>query len=441
MGLLLITHLPLRLDVPAICEGPLECTDKTLTSLTLVWNAPKNDGGLPVKRYHLEVNEVGSPDGWQPLTSVMSPTTKYTASGLREGIAYRFRVRASNDQGDGEWLTTPTSVSLNRPVVAPSTPEKPLRVVPVDDTSANLSWRAPFDDGGSPICQYVLEASHDKTATWEEIAVSKDTTFKATNLVSDATYTFRVSARNEAGKTSEALYSVPYKPNAPPTAPGKPTLPFVSHPLEAGQMVLDWGASPVGGSSGYGPPMEYRVERWEPTKDRWVHVARKPAAEGTTVLVTGLKPGESYRFRVLAENPAGVSEPLEMDRPVLAVSPYSPPSAPGGPMHISEVQKGASAADGSARLSWQEPIDDGGLPIIGYIVQLRYANSPAWHKVVHLREPSVDEDADVILPTSTPVTGLKRSNGYYFRVAAMNRAGTGPFLESDLFEMPEDESE
>lgn len=370
----------------------------------------------------------------------MAPITNYLVSDLREGIAYRFRVRAVNDQGNGEWLNTETSVSLNRPIGPPSEPEKPLRVAPVDDTTAKLSWRPPFDDGGSPISAYIVEASSVSTRQWKELGVTKDTEFKATKLTPDDTYTFRVSARNEADKTGEPLYSVPYKPSAPPTAPGRPTTPFVSHPLEAGQMVLDWGPSPVGGASGYGPPSEYRVERWEPAKDRWVYVARKPTAEGTTVLVSGLKPGESYKFRVFAENAAGTSGPLEMDKPVLAISPYSPPSAPVGPMHISEVQKGESVADGSARLSWKEPLDDGGLPLIGYIVQMRYANTTAWHKVSHLHEPSADENTDVILPTSTPATGLKRSSSYYFRVAAINRAGTGPFLESELFEMPEDES-
>lgn len=407
----------------------------------LNWQPPENDGGLPIKKYHIEQNEVGSSDGWQPLAIVMAPTTNCTVSELREGIAYRFRVRAVNDHGDGEWLNTESSISLNRPIGAPSEPEKPLRVAPVDDTTANLSWRPPYDDGGSPIAGYIVEASREGTGQWENLGVVKDTAFKATKMNPNDTYTFRVSARNEAGKTGGPIYSVPYKPNAPPTAPGKPTAPIVSHPLEAGQMVLDWGPSPFGGTSGYGPPTEYRVERWEPMKDRWVHVARKPATEGTTVLVTGLRPGESYKFRVLAENAAGTSEPLEMDKPVLAVSPYSPPSAPVGPMHISEVQKGESVSDGSARLSWQEPTENGGIPLTGYIVQMRYANTTAWHKVVHLHEPTVDEDTNVILPTTTPVTGLKRSSGYYFRVAAINRAGTGPFLESELFEMPEDESE
>ena len=383
---------------------------------------------------------MGSPSGWQPLGTVMEPATNCPVSDLREGIAYRFRVRAVNDQGNGEWLNTESSISINRPIGPPSEPEKPLRVIPVDDNTAELSWRAPFDDGGAPITAYVVDISIGSTGKWEEQAVVTETSHKMTQLSPDETYVFRVSARNEAGKTGEPLYSVPYRPNAPPTAPGKPGTPFVSHPLEAGQIVLDWSPSPVGGTSGYGPPSEYRIERWEPTKDRWVHVARKPAAEGTTILVTGLKPGESYKFRIFAENMAGTSEPLEMDKPVLAVSPYSPPSAPVGPMHISEVQKGESVSSGSARLSWQEPIDDGGLPLTGYIVQMRYANTKAWHKVVHLREPLASENTDFILPTTTPVTALKSSTGYYFRVAAINRAGTGPFLDSELFEMPEDES-
>ncbi|VDL91668.1 unnamed protein product [Schistocephalus solidus] len=430
-------------DVPGTCEGPVKVSEQTTNSLTLQWKPPKEDGGLPIRRYHLEVNEVGSPEGWQPLTSVAAPTTSYPVSGLREGIAYRFRVRAVNDQGPGDWLPTDSAISLNRPISAPSAPDQPLKIVPVDDTSAQLTWRPPFDDGGSPLDSYIVQSSHGKARDWQPVGTTKDTTLTVRDLNPDETYTFRVSAKNKADKVSDAVYSIPYKPSSPPVPPGPPTQPFVSHPLEVGQMLLDWGPSPVGGTSGYGPPNEYRVERWEPVKDRWVHVARKPAAEGTTVVVSGLKPGESYLFRVFAENAAGTSSPLEMSKPVLAVSPYSPPSAPRGPMHISEVQKGTTAADGSARLSWLEPTDDGGLPLTGYLVQLRYLNSPAWHKIAYLREPSgelMERSQHVELPTSVPVTGLKQAQSYVFRVAAVNKVGTGPFLESETFEMPVDES-
>lgn len=233
----------------------------------------------------MEINEIGSSEGWQPLASVAAPTTAYPVSQLREGIAYRLRVRAVNEQGEGEWLQTDSSVSFNRPTTAPSAPEQPMRLVPVDEKTVDLSWRAPFDNGGSPIDSYIVEASNEKNPTWEQVAVTKGTSVNVDNLNPDDTYTFRVSAKNQAGKTGDSLYSVPYKPSSPPTAPGKPSLPFVSHPLELGQMILDWGPSPIGGASGFGLPNEYRVERFEPVKDRWIHVARKPAVEGTTVLV------------------------------------------------------------------------------------------------------------------------------------------------------------
>lgn len=132
----------------------------------------------------------------------------------------------------------------------------------------------------------------------------------------------------------------------------------------------------------------------------------------------------------------------------MAASPFGPPGVPVGPINISEVQKGSSRSDGSARISWNPPIETGGLPVLRYVAQMRYANTPGWHRISGARkQPSGDEDAleveqgVLVVPTTTLVTGLMQSKHYVFRVAAVNESGTGPFLESGVFEMPEDEGE
>jgi hypothetical protein len=131
---------------------------------------------------------------------------------------------------------------------------------------------------------------------------------------------------------------------------------------------------------------------------------------------------------------------------MIITSPFSTPSIPIGPLNISEVQKGLGKADGSLRLSWHPPEDTGGLPVTRYIVQMRYANTPAWHRVgvgrrqVSTEKPPEQFNEEDMIPTTSLVTGLMQGQRCVFRVAAINEVGTGAFLESDEFEMPEDES-
>ncbi|OON23516.1 fibronectin type III domain protein [Opisthorchis viverrini] len=430
--------------VPDAPVGPLNCSDITDSSLTLKWQPPLEDGGLPLKRYQLEIKDVGHPAGWVPLTSVPENVLSYVVSGLQPGFAYRFRVRAVNDEGPGEWLETEKSIPFCRPTTNPSEPVAPLRLLPDGDNAVRLSWRPPLDDGGAPIKDYIVEVCLDQSSDhWKPVGTTDGLSKRVDGLLPDGVYSFRVSARNEAEKVSIPLYSEIYKPASPVAPPGAPVGPLVARSIGIGQIQLDWKSPQVGGPHGYGVPEEYLIERYDSKRARWAYVARQPVSDGTSIVVTGLQSGGEYRFRVRAENRAGAGPALEMEKPVIATSPFSPPGAPVGPINISEVQKGPSKSDGSVRLSWRPPADTGGLPVQRYVTQMRYANTPGWHRIGR-RQASLDEaqqlDDELAVPTTTLATSLMQGQRYVFRVAAVNAAGTGPFLESDVFEMPEDES-
>ena len=64
----------------------------------------------------------------------------------------------------------------------------------------------------------------------------------------------------------------------------------------------------------------YRVEKFNPKKGTWDKVKD---VKGTKCLVEGLKEGEDYKFRVMAENDEGLSEPLETDKMMKAKNPWS----------------------------------------------------------------------------------------------------------------------
>jgi hypothetical protein len=85
---------------------------------------------------------------------------------------------------------------------------------------------------------------------------------------------------------------------------------------------------------------------------------------GTSLRATGLIDGQTYQFRVAAENRVGVGEASPTTGPVLARDPWEKPGRPGLPQ-VSEVTRR------SCRLSWFEPTSDGGDDIRGYIVEYK----------------------------------------------------------------------
>ncbi|XP_069366633.1 obscurin isoform X33 [Paralichthys olivaceus] len=73
----------------------------------------------------------------------------------------------------------------------------------------------------------------------------------------------------------------------------------------------------------------------------------------------------------------------------------------------------------SITLSWFTPLHDGGSPILGYRVELRLVDSALW----------LPCQSEPVCNTEFLVENLIPGSGYRFRVAAINRAGTGEPVE------------
>ena len=71
-------------------------------------------------------------------------------------------------------------------------------------------------------------------------------------------------------------------------------------------------------------------------------------------------------------------------------------------------------------LTWQPPTNDGGSPIINYIVEYKLENGFKWTKA----------NLDTVAECKFTVKGLKEEQIYEFRVTAENKAGAGPPSDS-----------
>jgi titin len=185
----------------------MQYSDLTDKSVTISWKPPKSDGGLPLKEYILERRDTKRTT-WAPVDKLNPDITSFTVQNLVVGNDYYFRVMAVNEEGTSPPLEG-EPVRPQKAADVPGEPRGPLNVSNVSGTSAALSWKLSDKDGGSPITEYLIEASTDNV-NWTKIGtVDKlSNKYKAQDLEDGKDYTFRVSAVNKVGP-SQPLVSKP----------------------------------------------------------------------------------------------------------------------------------------------------------------------------------------------------------------------------------------
>ncbi|XP_014665457.1 PREDICTED: twitchin-like isoform X3 [Priapulus caudatus] len=401
---------PSQVSQPQVAKEPISTPDPpgtvtvddiTRNSADLSWEKPKNDGGKPITGYIIEKKKG---DGeWEAATRIPAKDTSGKVKGLEEGETYQFRVRAINEEGDGE-PSKPTD-----PIVALNQPAKPhIDVGKVKDIVVKhgedfeikipyKGWPVPgatWENAGAVITPDNERIFGEQT---EEFAILKT---KQANRDDSGHYT--LTLRNPSGSDTVHVNVTVLSPPTPPKGP------LEGHDIEGDSLTLTWGAPKDDGGSDVS---NYIVEKKEPNSNRWVKVSS--FVPGTSCRVRNLEEGKAYEFRVCAENQYGVSEPLETMEPIVARPPYETPGAPSQP-------EATNHTDSSINLNWDPPVKDGGKPVRGYIVEKREKGEPRWGKALL---------SQVVL-TSCTVPGLVPGKEYEFRVRAVNDAGPGKWSDA-----------
>src|SRR5262245_48128122 len=189
--------------------GNLRVTAKTLTSVSMAWNASTDNSGNLSYRVHL----------WGDPTVVTLPRTQtsYTWTGLRPGVQYYFWVEAVD--GSGNKATSDLLViETVRDTTPPSQPGN-LRVDSVTASQVSLSWDASTDDSGSVDLYQVSVAPVSGN-----VVVTSATSATVMGLAPLTSYTFTVRARDagwnfsmpSTGVTATTAASTDVTPPSPP---------------------------------------------------------------------------------------------------------------------------------------------------------------------------------------------------------------------------------
>ncbi|MCJ8732919.1 hypothetical protein PDJAM_G00216430, partial [Pangasius djambal] len=220
------------------------------------------------------------------------------------------RIRAQNKYGVGEPLDSEPEIARDI-FTTPGQCEKPtLSSITMDSMTVN--WEEPDTDGGSPITGYWLERKETTTKRWNRVTrdpirpMPFGVSYKVTGLIEGSQYLFRVTAINAAGCGPPSLPSDPTfarDPIAPPSPPSPKVTDWTKTTAD-----LEWIPPLKDGGSKI---MGYYVEHKEEGTEAWVK-AKEKEVRGTKFVITGLKENGFYKFRVLAFNAAGLSEPGEV---------------------------------------------------------------------------------------------------------------------------------
>ena len=355
--------------------------------VVLTWDDP-DDSSISGWEYNHKTSGGSYSPQWSYVPGSGARTTRHTVTGLVNGTAYTFKLRAANDaNGDesDERTATPQPPPPARPTGLSAT---------AGDGRVSLNWT---DPGNSAITgwQYSYKTSGDYGA-WTNISDSTATTaaHTVTGLDNGTAYTFRIRAVNGGG-SSAASDEVTVTPVSPP--PAKPAG-FTATPGDA-QAALAWD-----------DPSNPTVSKWQYAYKTsgdygaWADIAGSGATT-TAYTVTGLTNGTAHTFKLRAVNASG--EGAESDE--ATATPIPVPAKPAG--------FAAAAGDGQVALSWTDP---GNATITGW----QYA-----FKTTGEFGDWTDIAGGGATTTAHTVTGLMNGTAHTFKLRAVNASGNG--AESD----------
>lgn len=161
-------------------------------------------------------------------------------------------------------------------------------------------------------------------------------------------------------------------------------------------------------SDGGSPIHYYILEKREKKTVRFYKVITKKPITDCAHRVINLTEDMEYEFRVMAVNDAGVGTPSNISLPIKAAEPKDIPCAPS-------VVCVSDSTSTSISLEWTKPADDGGMEILGYIIEMLKGEEVEWKRV----------NEELVTETNYVVTGLQTGAEYKFRVAAVNHVGRG----------------
>ena len=270
-----------------------------------------------------------------------------------------------------------------------------------------------------------MRSLQDAGATWADVEEDKPEhpenelitnvpgsqfTYTHSDVAAGTSYTYRVSAVNDAGPGNASAASASVSIDA--DVPDAPTGLTAIAATDADGITLEWSAPAATGGSDI---TAYNIEVSTDAGANWAALdiaitdpdpTATPPTTTFSAVHTGLTPGATYHYRVSATNSAGTGEFSDTANAVA-------PDIPGAPTGLTATADG----ENTINLAWTAPVVPAGASAItGYKIE----SSPdgtdgSWTDLV-----ANTEDTEVTYAH----TGLDPATTRHYRVSAMNAAGS-----------------
>ena len=302
--------------------------------VVLSWSAADANGSS-ILRYEYR----HSSGSWTPVSggaaarSGGAAARRQLVTGLTNGTAYTFEVRAVNAVGAG--TAAQATAIPNQPNRAPTITSGPTQVSFAENGSGTVATYTASDPDGDAISW--SKAGSDASAF--RLSSSGVLTFQSTpNYEAKSTYQVDVKASDG---TLEAVRSVTVtitNVNEPPPSPAAPTVRAAATNGHK-RLAVNWTAPSTAGR----PPItDYDVRYQRSTTTNWT--THSVSGTGTATTITGLSPSTSYRVQVRATNNEGTSGWSASGSGSTGAAPNRSPVI-SGPASVSVAENTTSVAD------------------------------------------------------------------------------------------------
>ena len=417
------------------------------TQLTFSWEPPTETGGSDIVRYNYDFGPSGGTqaDGNHGTDPTGSQTL--TKTGLTNGTAYTFKVRAITNFGGNVTVGTYTAVVTGTPTPAPRVTSIERQRPTSSPTNADtLTWRVTFSEAVSN----VDAADFSVTGTTVTLAVSAvtgvtgayDVTATGVTLASlDATVTLSIVMGHNIQSTSSNALT-----NTTPSGTNDNTYVLDNTPPTLSRAEVSGDRLTINLSEAHESPsgdmeslsfFQALLRQFSVTADGQalqltlfissqphivlIGVSHPFVRQGQTVVLSYADP-TTGDDAVALQDAAGNETPSFTTGsdgvPAVTNSSTTPAVVPGAPTSLSATVGSTTSID----LSWTAPADNGGRVISGYKIEVSADSGTTWTVLV-ATTGSTD--------TTYEHSGLTIGDTRHYRVSAINSVGTGAVSNTD----------
>lgn len=291
----------------------LKASPVSPTSIILTWDEPELDESIPkITGYKIEYKQ-GTGDYVTITSNSGSPTTSFVHQGLGDTETYHYRVYSINSEGSSD-ASSLVSVKPEHTTI-PSA----LTATAISPSQIKLSWMPPSQTFGQSISGYeikreIIPGVYDLVGNTN----GQTTTYIVSDLATDKTYNFAVSATIGFGATGESntasatprddstdTSEEPIVSTAVEITIPSPPIKLSATSKSTTSINLSWSAPVEDGNS------EITGYKIEVKKDSgsFSILEEDTNSSSRVYLHSGLIKDEKYTYRVSAINVAGISDP------------------------------------------------------------------------------------------------------------------------------------